>query len=77
LITIFFNGQLAVSNEYYCDTILPECGFYLVGAASSREYRMGAALSRFIAAGSRSHKDRRTQLITKVPLQLTSSFNLK
>jgi len=27
-----------------------------VGAASSREYRIGFALSWFIAAGSRSHK---------------------
>jgi len=33
-----------------------EYGFYLVGAASSREYHICTVLPRFIAAESRSHK---------------------
>ena len=36
------------------EELLQEYGFYMVGAASSREYRISIELSRFIAAGSRS-----------------------
>jgi hypothetical protein len=36
--------------------LLQEYGFYLVGVASSREFRSSTVLPSFIAAGSRSHK---------------------
>jgi len=48
--TIKFSG--------FSDTLFQEYGINLVGAASSREYRSGAMLLSFIAAGSRSHKGR-------------------
>jgi hypothetical protein len=36
-------------------TVIQDYKFYLVGAASSREYRIGIEQPQFIAAGSRSH----------------------
>ena len=43
-------------EHLFNEELLQEYGFYMVGAASSREYRISIELSRFIAAGSRSHK---------------------
>ena len=40
--------------------ILQEYDFYLVGAASSRDYLSSTMLPWFIAAGSRSHKGRQS-----------------
>ena len=41
-------------EHLFNEELLQEYGFYMVGAASSREYRISIELSRFIAAGSRS-----------------------
>jgi len=45
-------------NGVLSDTLLQEYDFYLVGAASSREYFSSNVLPSFIAAESRSHKCR-------------------
>ncbi len=41
---------------------------YLVGAASSREFRFSTVVPRFIAAESRSHQGKITQLKAKLPI---------
>ena len=51
------------------EELLQEYGFYMVGAASSREYRISIELSRFIAAGSRSYKAIIPQLKAKASLK--------
>jgi hypothetical protein len=50
------------------DNSLQENSFYIVGAAFSRKYLISTMLPPFIAAESRSHNGRITQLKLKMSL---------